>query len=427
VTSAREQWANFICSPAHAGRYLYASGDAAHATAAKPHKARVDQFLKRLARKQPDVRYLARLYYLTQPRVSTFFRDMLPDLVRSISHSSVGKVELSRRGARGKINWQQTLRARASGRGDAATLVVRRAVKSSDIPINRLLKLYLHDVSAAVAGVAGAVGRGALSREVEEVRRHADLAFNNPYISGVTLESRATATMRQAARRNRNRRYGELARLQAEFDATVNRNRWESILLLLLRGWIEPVSDDDLFELYILVMVLDVLEIEAGYGQPFQYGLIKSKRKEVARFRRAIDGAEVDVYFDQSPKTILGTPSEYMNIINQYDRFGGNPHRPDILLRFRLPSGTVRHLIIEVKQTNDPKYMRESIYKTLAYLKDFADLWSGAATQHPKTILAFSEAMSRKRAATDTGRDLVIIAPGERARLASLLEAAIAP
>lgn len=394
--------------------------------ASRPRKARVDQFLKRLARNQPDVRYLARLYYLTQPRVTIFFRDMLPDLVRSISHSSVGKVELSRRGARGKISWQHTLRARASGRVDTATLVIRRAVKSSDIPINRLLKLYLHGVSSAVSSVVSAVGRGALSREVEDLKRHADVMLNNPYIGGIALESRATANMRQAARRHRNRRYGELARLQAEFDATVNQNKWESILRLLLRGWIEPVSDDDLFELYILVMVLDVLETEAGYGQPFQYGLIKSKRREVARFRRASDGAEVDVYFDQSPKTILGTSSEYMNIINQYDQFTGSPHRPDILLRFRLPDGTIRHLVIEVKQTNDPQYMRDSIYKALAYLKDFAELWKSAATQSPKTILAFSQAMSRKRASTDTGRDLVIISPGERTRLASLLESAIA-
>jgi hypothetical protein len=66
----------------------------------------------------------------------------------------------------------------------------------------------------------------------------------------------ATVLMRQRALRNRSWRYKKVAMLQQELDASVHESKWEQILRLLARGWLAPVDTDDLFELYVQVLVL---------------------------------------------------------------------------------------------------------------------------------------------------------------------------
>jgi hypothetical protein len=72
---------------------------------------------------------------------------------------------------------------------------------------------------------------------------------------------------------------------------------------LLAANWLEPVDPDDLFELYALVLVLDLLEVELGLGPPMQYGLAVPGRDHVAMFET--EGNRVRVFFDQSPASVL--------------------------------------------------------------------------------------------------------------------------
>lgn len=419
-----DQWVDFICSPAHAGRYLYAGGNARLTATTDINPNRLSEFLTRLNVISDDPLLLYRLHYLLQSDVRRFFERSLPELIRSASHITAGAIEHSRRGARGKILWPQTLRLRASGRGDTATFAVRIGEKSSDVPENRLLKLFLLDVLDTITATAKIVSTGAVIGELEQIKRQTQIALKTPVIGQVSREYKATPLMRQRARRNRNTRYSELADLQQQLDQSLRYQKWVSILQLLQQNWLKPINEDDIFELYTLVLLLDVIAVELGFGAPLRYGLIRRNRKGIAHFHRA-DGVTADVYFDQSPMEVFRMRSEYTTVLKDYDGIRGAEHRPDIIVRFRISDIDERRLLIESKRTDDSKYKRDSVYKVLAYLRDFIELWRGMSTQSPKAILVFPQGVRLKTGTTEAGRDLVFISGEDRARFAYLLESVI--
>jgi hypothetical protein len=419
MTGLRDQWVEFIRSPHHAGRYLYAGRRSSYADAAPFDAGKLEEFLKRLSKGEEDIKLLSRLYYLFQPSVRSFFHNRLPDLIRSASHVTESEIEVTRRGARGKILWPQTTRLRVSGRGDAATFVVRKGVKSSDVPENRLLKLFLSNVAETVTATARVVGTRSVPTELEHLGRSASEALKKPYLREVGKVYKATSIMRQRARRNRNRSYGELADLQSRYDLAFRERKWSFILTLLQGNWLEPISDDNLFELYTLVLVLDVLATECGFGEPERYGLIRRDREAVATFRRG--DVRADVYFNQSPVTFTNIKSEYTTILKDYPDLPGSARRPDITVRFSFADGSCQYLLLEVKKSEDERYGRDSVYKVLGYLRDFRELWDGVVLQFPKAILVFPHNITRRHNADERNRDLVFVSGDGRTRLAEIL------
>lgn len=415
----RQQWVEFIRSPEHAGRYLYAGRQATYADAEPFEDERLEEFLQRLSRKEEDVKLLSRLYYLFQPSVRSFFSDHLPELVRSASHVTESEVEVTRRGARGKILWPQTTRLRVSGKGDSATFVVRKGIKSSDVPENRLLKLFLSNVAETVAAIAKTVGTSSMPGELEHLGRAASDALKKPHIRNVERVYKATGRMRQRARRNQNRGYGQMAELQSRYDLAFREHKWGFILTLLKENWLEPVCDDDLFELYTLVLVLDILSKECGFEPPEEYGLIRRNRGAVAKFRR--DSATVEVFYDQSPVTFAEIKSEYTSVFGDYLDLRASARRPDITARFDLGDGVEQYLLIEVKRSDDEGYGRDSAYKVLGYLRDFSELWDGKVPQFPKGVLVFPQQIALKRDADESNRELVFVSGLNRQRLAEIL------
>jgi hypothetical protein len=226
--------------------------------------------------------------------------------------------------------------------------------------------------------------------------------------------------MRRRAERHRNWRYGKVASLQAEFEAAVQQHRWAAILRLLRCGWFEPVSDEDLFELYCLTVILDVLANELEFGEPVAYGLIRRNRKEVARFQREEDGVSAAVFFNQSPSNFANIPSEYMATVKAHGVRGAS-HRPDICVRFSAKPDENRFLLLEMKKSQDLNYMRDSVYKALGYLRDFSELWAHVPDQHPKAIVLFPRDSSLVESKHEGEVDLVLASARNRNLLASLL------
>ena len=133
-------------------------------------------------------------------------------------------------------------------------------------------------------------------------------------------------------------------------------------------NWLEPVNDDDLFELYVLVLVLDIIAEELNFGTPTEYGLLTTGRRHVALFEK--DNSTLSVYFDQSPAAILGNPSAYGTVLRSYTGVSGSERRPDLMLV--LTQGNERReIIVEAKRTSDGPYTSDSIYKVFGYLHDF--------------------------------------------------------
>jgi len=423
--SARQTWAEFVGR--HGERLLYTRGGAAYSDRTTLGEAETESFLQRLAAGDADVQFLARLLYLARPHVQSFFRNSLPGLLRGASHVTTGRIEISERGVRGKVVWPSTLHLQSSGRGHAGTFVIRRSEKSSDALENQLLRLYLIQVATATAAATRLVGTGEVPRSIDEIRRLAETGLREAAIRNVTSVLRATSIMRTRAKRHRNRHYGELATLQHEFDQVISYGKWDATVALASMGWLEPLSDDDLFELYILVLVLDILSDEMGFGPPDSYGLLRSGRAEVAQFFREVDGTRALVHFDQGPsKAFSFREGRYQTTLESYSGISGPEHRPDISIRFVTSGGVERNVLIEAKMTSNPDYMRESVYKCFGYLYDFADLWDETPGQRPKIILVFPEGVSPTPRSDTAGDELAITSATDRSRLAALI-ASVAP
>jgi hypothetical protein len=415
--TTRASWSEFILS-AGAVKLLTVGSDAAFATAHSTQDEAIRDFVTRLKRRGDEklVRYV---YYLIQPAVSAFVKNDLQELLRSITRDTILRRFTVHGAVRGKIDWPATLRIRAGGSADPSTFVVRRAHRSADRPENQLLKFLLDTVLQMLADVER-LG-GTTTSQFAEMRELVRIALKHPFLRYVTLPKHPTVLMRQRATRHRNVHYSTVVEL-AEQAAAVRQRKWAAVLPLLRQGWLSPLSNNDLFELYALVLTIEVLRQELGFEDLLDWGVIRRGRRHVARLRRS-DGAETKVFFDQSPITILNASSEYMSIVKSYDGVNGIGRRPDMMLLSTNVTGMERRLLLEIKRTDDDEYTRSSIYKVLGYLRDFSGTWSGLEGQSPKAVLFFPDEIKLKHA--EPVADLALVGATDRMRLAALFRRAL--
>lgn len=177
--------------------------------------------------------------------------------------------------------------------------------------------------------------------------------------------------MMAAASRHRRPEYriaAKLAQRRIEIETPDDQARWYNILALLAVNWLEPVSDDDLFELYVLVLTLDLLAEEVGLGEPVEYGLVTRGRGYVALFQK--EDLTVRVFFDQTPSAILKLKPRYAGVVNAHRGLTGGQRRPDIMLVSNVGNDQ-RIVLIEMKKSSDGRYLSDSVYKVFGYLYDF--------------------------------------------------------
>ncbi|MFY7835798.1 MAG: hypothetical protein ACOVQ0_05905 [Novosphingobium sp.] len=420
MPSKREIWAQAICDTANAGRYLLPGHDVEFLPSfSDGGEVDVQAFLDRLNDRGGSLELLAMAYWLSQPEVEKFiFRD-LPILLKNLGHGSRSSLPSVEPSFKGRVLWQETVMGRLSGAVPRGRYLVQHVEKSADIPENRLLKLFLTRIVTSASEMARR-GTGALPKRLADIRDSATQALSNTYLLGVELEHRIGARMLATALRHRDPRYSRLAHLARDFDQAVIRGKWAQLMELLRKGWLAPVSSDDLFELYTLILVMQAVEHDLGFGEPLSYGLIQRGRSAVATYRHPDSAVKAEIFFDQVPSGIFGTSSEYLQIVGAHNGVTGQERRPDIMVRFII--GTVeRRVLVEVKETEDPAYIRDSVYKVLGYMRDFAGIWAGLADQFPKALLVFPTGVAPR----GTPADIVMVSSDQADDLASALNAAL--
>lgn len=418
----RERWATFICSLSSPGRYLLPGGHLRLEETAGGKDVDVESFFSRLDDKEVSVSLLGAAYFLSQPAVHAFIQSDLTQLLRGLSHGTVAAPRSVQRELKGRVDWGRTVRGRYSGKVPRGTHVVARSEKSADVPENQLLKLFLKVVDQRLRELIRHFKGGQLPRSFEILQRETSQALQSAYLTDVTSISVADARMHAKARSRKNKAYGDLSRLQEQLWSIVQQSEWGAIANLLRRGWLAPIDHDRLFELYTLILTLDVLERELGMGEPVRYGLIQSRRKEVAQFEITDQQLTARVYFNQAPAKIFSINSEYIDIFRHYDGVSqGKERRPDIAIQFsKATDNYQRNILIEVKETDSGPYQRDSIYKALGYLYDFRTLWKSAQAQKPKAIMVFPEEVRLKPSASPDA-ELALVSAEDRERLAQLL------
>lgn len=420
MTGQRAEWLKFITHPDHGGRYLFARGESQYSELHDEGDS-LPTVLNGLGQSTLDAKLLVSLHFLNAPAVQAFIRVHARALARVALHTSVRSRTVSGGGIRGKVNWPRTILEShtSANAGPRYHLDVPR--RTSDLPENRLLKLFLNDVSRLVAACRLYVPSGQMGESLLATLDSTRMALREPHIRDLVIGRESTTLMRQRARRNRDTRYHALAALQYELEQIWRYQKRDAVLSLLRRGWFEPIQDDDIFELYLLITLLDVLENELGAGAPIQYGLVRSKRSAVAEF--TISGKRIKVYFDQGPSAYSQTSSEYLRVSRAYG-LGVAERRPDLAVIVEGPARRAL-LFVEAKKTADDRYERDSVYKALGYLRDFASSWASAPNDVPRVAVAYPAMSAPVKSFDERNEQLVLLSVESRTRIAGVLQAVV--
>ncbi|MBC7344986.1 MAG: hypothetical protein H5U03_06175 [Clostridia bacterium] len=256
--------------------------------------------------------------------------------------------------------------------------------------------------------------------------RVANELVGSVFLRDVSPVPQVTARMLARARRNKHPIYAKVAELWAEFEASVVRQDLDAIKEILARGWLGPRMTEDtdsLFQLYVLVCVLEALEdvILQGQGSA-KFGLIRS---EGAAAVAVYEGPawKAEVFYDKAPSTALGFHgggSFYIRMMELFRGLSGAPRRPDVSVRLTGGRGGEVRLIVEAKNT-DPasRYGGDSVYKAFGYLRDYEGLWR--QDQHPKIVLAYPRGTAPTSQSSFTAEDLAIISGDLRAQFKTIL------
>lgn len=422
MNDQRQQWRDFICSPQHPGRHLSSLGSAVAASTGDPiDLAGLEAFLGKLEGGDDDVRHLAALVDLLSGQYGSFMGSVLPRLLDILAGEARHELTVVGPALIGNPRWDRTLIGRISGSLRPGQYVSRTARRSYELPENLLLRWLVEDLRETVIALRRRAKGNRLHDVLETIAVRAEDAGGHHLFRTLTRPSRLEASMVSAARLRRRPEYtiaADLATRRMAFDGNSEETRWHAVLMLLAVGWLEPVDIDDLFELYSLVMVLDVISQEIGFGDPDEFGLVMPGRKQVATFEKPI--GTIKVYFNQSPFAAIGVRGRYRTIVDRHLGVSGAERRPDIIITLERPGEIQRTLLIEMKKTLDGVYLSDSVYKVFGYLHDFAACWPEGYAR-PKAVLLVPEGVQQVGAAPE----LVIVAANDRKSISQAINTAL--
>ena len=176
--------------------------------------------------------------------------------------------------------------------------------------------------------------------------------------------------------------------------AAFSRREKAAIVALLRQGWLAPKSNDDIFELLILVRSIAAISSALKAGP----GAIELTPMSIAKGAiAAVRGqrAEARIFFDKAPHVALSdfSESEYFQsqFLQWYTGVDVGARRPDLLVELSVPGREIIRFLIEAKNTElGSKYARDSIYKVLGYIADFDRVWR-SSERCPKAVLVFRD------------------------------------
>lgn len=420
MTGNRAAWRDFICAPDHPYRHLASLGASVRgANSEAIDLASLDDFLQKL-RGDYDVELLADMVDLVSGPYESFLQDGISGLLDALANEMESRDEIVGPGLRGNPRWDRTVVSRMAGVLPIGRYHSRTAHRSFELPENALLRWLVDELLTSARKLARHSASATPHQTLAIILQRCEEAASHHWLSQLSVPPYLTGEMIAAGKRSRRPDYrlaAILAERRARLKARSENARWYATLMLLAVGWLEPVSDDDMFELYALTLVVDVVARELEFGEPEEYGLVASGRGHVAAFRS--NAGRLRVVFDQHP--IGAGRDRYRGIIGAHRGVTGHARRPDISI-FYDRKDDPRFVIVEAKRTANERYVSDSIYKVFGYLYDFAALWTESQPA-PRSVLLIPEGISLVPG--QTYLETAIVSGDDRAALAGALRAAI--
>lgn len=350
--------------------------------------------LKELNLSDSDLNYLKTVHFLLSPQVKSLVNE-LPKLVRNLSHSTHKEVVEYRGIVRGRIDWNLTFKERYSqGFNDPSLFICQPTIKMYDLPENQLLKFILWKIRSLTKAIELSIPEELIEPEQwqswmdEIISRYFKIKniSKNVYFQQISTPSHIKPKMIYKAYRNRNNVYENVAECYELYEKLFITNDQEVLRELIEKQIFEPLNNDKLFEIYVLIKLLDVLDNSEGR---LELGLFRPGQNYTARYTSV--NLEICVLYQKMPFKFIKY-SKNKDIFEYYDP-NVSLRLPDIILKI-INNGKKFYKLIEVKRTKDRNYIVDSVYKVLGYLNDFELCFKD--TDNPQGVLVIWDGANMK-------------------------------
>ena len=319
--------------------------------------------------KQEDMLILKKLHFLISTQVRELM-DILPFLIRNLSHST-NKEEVETHGnIIGQINWNQTIKQRTkTGLKDKSLFVCNTNYKLYDLPENQMLKYMLKKIIKFIRDMNISFTEE-YNEEIENWHEYLSNIYlttsktsKNIHLKNVELPRHITTKILNKTIKSHNNLYEYVVKVYELYEKLFIYNDWEVLLELLNKQILRPNNYDTLYEVYLLFKIVERMDNDS-----LQLGLLKSGNDYVIHSQ--YPDKEVNIYYQHLPEIFK---QNNLTKLRPYYDIQLTNKRPDIIIEY-VKGNDKTYKIIEVKRTQDPGYIRDSIYKVFGYLKDYEDV-----------------------------------------------------
>lgn len=324
--------------------------------------------------RKPDIELLASIRFLLSEHVCLLLDEIAPRVVCRLAKESINERVIDRNRICGRIDWQGTIKSRATTGNDPSIYVYSKRSQIYDLPENRLFLFLLQQVREIAMHFASPdqIETTVYSKEATKqkwVTKATKTAYEsghllrNPFISKISRLHNIPDKIIESVLKNRQPLYRQIAEIAYEYSLS-KKHPLKYLKKVLGNNILEPLNPDTLYEIAVLFSILQTA-ISAGWRESV-IGLIGGNEKTASILEK--DNRQLRVYTQRLPSE-MKTNSSYGNIMESYG-LSERLRRPDIILEFC--HGAQKHfIIVEVKRSQQRSYLADGSYKLLGYLKDF--------------------------------------------------------
>lgn len=332
-----------------------------------------------------ELNHLKTAHFLLSKEVEELIEE-LPKLLRNLSHSTHKELVECRGIIRGRIDWNMTFKERFSqGFNDPSLFVCQPSTKMYDLPENQLLNFILWKIRSLSEKINLQITEDLLDFETWNnwqdmiVSRYLKIKkiSKNICFQQISMPSSIKPKTVQKAYKHRNQSYDKVAECYELYEKLFITNDQEVLRKLIKTQTLEPLNNDKLFEVYVLMKLLDFLDKSNG---ELRLGLLRPGMDYTAEY--ISEKVNIFVFYQQIPSDLVES-SKYKSIFKFYDLMV-RVRAPDIILKIKINNHEY-YQIIEVKRTGNRNYIVDSVYKVLGYIRDFEK--SLENTENPKGLL----------------------------------------
>jgi hypothetical protein len=332
-----------------------------------------------------ELNHLKTIHFLLSEEVDELIKE-LPKLLRNLSHSTHKELVECRGIIRGRIDWNMTFKERYSqGFNDPSLFICQPSTKMYDLPENQLLNYILWKIRSLSENINLKVTEELLDADEWKdwqdkiVTRYLKVKkiSKNVYFQQISMPRSIKPKTVQKAYRHRNQSYDKVAESYELYEKLFISNDQEVLRKLIESQIFEPLNNDKLFEIYVLIKILNLLK---KYPGELEFGLLQPGTDYTARYLS--NYLEICIFYQKMPLRFIDC-SKHKEIFKFYDP-NVSLRRPDIMLKIQTDNKKY-YRIVEVKRTNDRNFIVDSVYKVLGYLNDFEGCLK--ATTNPQGVL----------------------------------------